>query len=159
MGCRRGVPLKELEELLVTTFQQNNLSLRSLSCIATADLKKDEAGILALVDKYSVPLVCYDRQELNSVFELPSPSADNAAVEGLENSADSPNEARRPTRSEKAHSLLGIWGVAEPAALLASGSRELLVPRQKTARATIAIARKPFLNHGPPAFASNEIGG
>lgn len=148
MGCRRGVPLKELEELLVTTFQQNNLSLRSLSCIATADLKKDEAGILALADKYSVPLVCYDSQELNSVFELASPGADNTAVEGLENSADSPNEARRPTRSEKAHSLLGIWGVAEPAALLASGSRELLVPRQKTARATIAIARNPFLNHG-----------
>jgi len=159
MGCRRGVPLKELEDLLVTTFRQNNLSLRSLTCIATADLKKDEAGILALADKYSVPLVCYDSQELNSVFELASPGADNTAVEGLENSADSPNVARRPTRSEKAHSLLGIWGVAEPAALLASGSRELLVPRQKTARATIAIARKPFLNHGAPSFASNEIGG
>lgn len=157
MGCRRGVPVEELEDLLITTFRENNLSLRSLSCIATAGLKKDEAGILALAKKYSVPLVCYDSQELNGVFELPSSGADHTTAEAPENSANSPKEAHRPTRSEKAHSLLGIWGVAEPAALLASGNRELLVPRQKTARATIAIARKPFLNNSTLPFATNEI--
>jgi cobalt-precorrin 5A hydrolase len=161
MGCRRGVPLEELEELLVTTFQQNNLSLRSLSCLATAGLKKDEAGILALAGKYGVPLVCYDSQELNSVFELPSHAhgADNNTAEGPESSASSHKEARRPTPSKKAHSLLGIWGVAEPAALLASGSRDLLVPRQKTARATIAVARKSFSDKRTPSFAYNEIVG
>ncbi|HZA25832.1 MAG TPA: cobalamin biosynthesis protein [Dehalococcoidia bacterium] len=153
MGCRRGVPLEELEELLVTTFQQHNLSSKSLGCIATADLKKDEASILALAGQYSVPLVCYDSQELNSVFELPPPG------EGPKNPANSAREARLPTRSEKAHSLLGIWGVAEPAALLASGSRELLVPRQKTTRATIAIARKAFLSNSTPSLAPSKIAG
>jgi cobalamin biosynthesis protein CbiG len=47
MGCRRGVPVEELERLLVDTFQQSNLCLDSLSCLATAELKKDEVGILA----------------------------------------------------------------------------------------------------------------
>jgi cobalamin biosynthesis protein CbiG len=34
--------------------------------------------------------------------------------------------------------------VAEPAALLTAGASELLVTREKTPRATIAIARKDF---------------
>jgi cobalt-precorrin 5A hydrolase len=159
MGCRRGVPLEELEELLVTTFQQHNLSLHSLSCIATADLKKDEEGLVALAEKYGVPLVCYGSEELNSLFEIPEVDVNAGSAASLESSTGSLQEASRPTPSKKAHSLLGIWGVAEPAALLASGSRELLVPRQKTARATIAIARRPFVNKSTPSLVSPEIVG
>ena len=55
VGCRRGVPVDELEELLVTTFRANNLSLSSIQCLATAELKKDEPGIQELADKYQVP--------------------------------------------------------------------------------------------------------
>jgi cobalamin biosynthesis protein CbiG len=40
--------------------------------------------------------------------------------------------------------LLGIWGVSEPAALLASGSSELIVEKIKALRATIAVARKTY---------------
>jgi cobalt-precorrin 5A hydrolase len=130
MGCRRGVPRAELEELLVDTFSGCNLSRRSLSCIATADLKQDEVGILELAEQYDVPVVCYSAEDLNAVFER-SP----AGVAEI---------ASRPTPSDRAHSLLGIWGVSEPAALLAAGSRELLVPRRKTTRATIAVARLVF---------------
>lgn len=143
MGCRRGVPVEELEKLLLDIFQQHNLSVDSLGCIATADLKKDEVGLLALAEKYSVPLACYSGEELNDVFRRPEVI-----------------EARNsPSPSKKAHSLLGIWGVAEPAALLASGSRELLHPRQKTSRATIAIARKSFGNRSTPELATHEVAG
>lgn len=152
MGCRRGVPVEELDELLVTTLKQHNLSLRSLSCIATADLKKDEVGILALAKKYGVPIICYGGDELNSVFGSPPANDDTGTAEAAESSANASQGTGRPTPSKKAHSLLGIWGVAEPAALLASNSRELLVPRQKTTRATIAIARKPFLKKSRPSL-------
>jgi cobalt-precorrin 5A hydrolase len=143
MGCRRGVPAEELEQLLVDTFRKSNLSLDSLSCLATAELKNDEAGILALAEKYGVPLHCYSGEELNSVFQ-PQPSVPPFMQEGSEGIFPPGEGGQGPTPSSKAYSLLGLWGVSEPAALLASGSKELLVPRQKTARATIAVARKRF---------------
>ena len=143
MGCRRGVPAEELEQLLIDTFQQHNLSLGSLSCLATAELKKDEAGILALAEKYGVPVQCYSTEELNSIFQ-PQPSVPPFRKGGSGGTSAPGQGGQGPTPSPRAYSLLGLWGVSEPAALLASGSKELLVPRQKTARATIAIARKRF---------------
>lgn len=131
MGCRRGVSMEELEQLLINTFQQHNLALQSLRCVATAELKKDEPGINQLADKYGVPVYCYGAEELNRVFQ--------SAVSGQ------PPAVSGPTASAAAHRLLGLWGVSEPAALLASGSKELLVTREKTARATIAVARMNLL--------------
>ena len=69
MGCRKGVPADHLEELLISAFDANGLALASLSCIATAELKKDEPGMLELAQKYNVPIRCYSADELNSVFE------------------------------------------------------------------------------------------
>ena len=123
MGCRRGVPLEELERLLLDTLRRHNLAPGSVSCLATADLKQDEAGMIELAAKYNVPLTCYSGEELNQVFQSNGGAA---------------------TPSATAHKLLGIWGVSEPAALLASCSQQLLVPREKTARATIAIARRNY---------------
>lgn len=140
MGCRRGVPTVELEQLLVDTFEDNNLSLMSLNCIATAEVKQDEPGLLALAEKYGVPLVCYSGDELNAVF-----SSALAGTSGLTSDAGAEEiNVQGLTPSEKAHSLLGIWGVSEPAAILASGSNSLLLPKHKGVRATVAVARKKF---------------
>lgn len=134
MGCRRGVPLDELEALLDETLEQNNLARASVRCIATAEIKRDEVGILLLAEKLGASLECYSVEDLNSIFET-----EDALV-----SASVPGRLR-PTPSPVAHRLLGVWGVSEPAALLASGSQSLLVTRQKITRATIAVARIPFL--------------
>jgi cobalamin biosynthesis protein CbiG len=48
-----------------------------------------------------------------------------------------------PSPSPVVQAAVGTPGVCEPAALLASGARDLLVPKVKTARATAAIARIP----------------
>ena len=139
MGCRRGVSREHLEELLAGVFQRHNLSLASIKSIATADIKSDEPGILELAEKYSVPVVCYGAEELNSVFESSGGSASPSRTSESGNS-----EAWSLTRSQAAHRLLGVWGVSEPAAILASGADHLLVNREKTDRATIAVARVPF---------------
>ena len=161
MGCRRGVPARELEDLLADTFRRNNLALGSLRCIATAELKRDEPGLLALADDHSVPMLCYSAEELNSVFG-PQPVAEGQGR--IENPPNSPlrkggkkgfaegrfpaggKTSGSPTPSRAAHRLLGLWGVSEPAALLAAGSQELLVTRVKTSRATVAVARLVFPN-------------
>ena len=139
MGCRRGVSVEHLEELLVSAFGQHGISLSSVKCIATAEIKRDEAGINQLAAKYGVPVVCFGAEDLNGMFE-------GAPSEVVATGKDelSGTVGCLPTPSAVAYRLLGVWGVSEPAALLASGARELLVPREKTDRATLAVARIPF---------------
>jgi len=129
MGCRRGVPESELNKLLVDTFDEYGLSTQSIAGIATADLKKDEPGLIALGEKYGVPLVTYSKEQLNAMYV---------------SSEESHTSELQLMKSQKAFSLLGIWGVSEPAALMASGSSELAVGKIKASRATIAIARKTY---------------
>ena len=124
MGCRRGVPVEELEALLSETFQENYLSFDCLAGIATAELKRGEPGLEQLAQRHGVELEFHEADQLNAVFET--------------------NPGAITSKSERAHGLVGVWGVAEPAALLTSGAKGLLVTRQKTDRATIAVARKEF---------------
>ena len=135
MGCRRGVPMRALERLLKETFQAWNLSLGSLACIASATLKQEEPGLLELSEKYGVPFLCYEPEELNALFE--GMMCSETGVGDLIPSAN----AKR---------LVGVWGVAEPAALLASGASRLLVSKQTAERATIAVARRELAAGGTP---------
>ena len=124
MGCRRGVPVEELESLLAEALRENGLSAECLAEIATAEIKRGEPGLEQLAERHGVPLSFLQADELNGVFET--------------------NTGAITSKSERAHGLVGVWGVAEPAALLTAGASELLVNRKKTTRATIAIARKNF---------------
>jgi len=124
MGCRRGVPVEELESLLAEALRENGLSAECLAEIATAEIKRGEPGLEQLAERHGVPLSFLQADELNGVFET--------------------NPGAITSKSERAHGLVGVWGVAEPAALLTAGASELLVNRKKTTRATIAIARKDF---------------
>ena len=124
MGCRRGVPVEELESLLAEALRENGLSAECLAEIATAEIKRGEPGLEQLAERHGVPLSFLQANELNGVFET--------------------NPGAITSKSERAHGLVGVWGVAEPAALLTAGASELLVNREKTTRATIAIARKDF---------------
>ena len=124
MGCRRGVPVEELESLLAEALRENGLSAECLTEIATAEIKRGEPGLEQLAERHGVPLSFLQADELNGVFET--------------------NPGAITSKSERAHGLVGVWGVAEPAALLTAGASELLVTREKTTRATIAIARKDF---------------
>ena len=124
MGCRRGVPVEELESLLAVALRENGLSAECLAEIATAEIKRGEPGLEQLAERHGVPLSFLQANELNAVFET--------------------NPGAITSKSERAHGLVGVWGVAEPAALLTAGASQLLVNREKTTRATIAIARKDF---------------
>ena len=150
MGCRRGVPAEELEDLLTRVLKEHNLSRSSVAAIATADLKQDELGLLELARKLGVPLECFGANELNSVFDSDEivrarhrNSVDSRPSEGIEAGPGSLGETGLHP-SKNARRLVGVWGVAEPAALLASGSDRLLVPKQTAARATVAVARRKF---------------
>ena len=142
IGCRRGVDAGHLQELLANTLQEHGLARQSIARIATVDLKADELGIIALADSLGVPLETYAAAELNA-----------AAHREPQQSASPACELHRPTPSA-ANNLLGVFGVAEPAAMLATGASGVIVPRTKSDRATIAVARIPIKGQDATEVAS-----
>jgi cobalamin biosynthesis protein CbiG len=106
VGCRRGVPCAEIEDLFLRVFQEHRLATLSLYCVATATLKSDEPGLLEFAAKRRVPLRAFSLDELARTGPLPTPS-------------------------EAVRARIGIAGVAEPAALLAVGSRQYAVGREE----------------------------
>ncbi len=115
VGCNKGTPVGEILALLEQTLSRQRLSRHCLSSLATITLKQDEAGLIAAARRLGVPLQCFPPEEL-ALIEVPNPS---------------PVVQRH----------MGVASVCEAAALRAAGSNILLVPKQKTANVTLAIAQ------------------
>ncbi|MEV4500075.1 cobalamin biosynthesis protein, partial [Micromonospora arborensis] len=114
VGASRGVPAAEVTELLHRVLADAGLSPASLRCLASADVKADEAGILSTADAVGVPLVTWPATRLATV-DVPHPS-------------------------EVVRAAVGTPSVAEAAALLGPAGRPgdatLLVGKTATAMAT-----------------------
>ncbi|MFE9655156.1 precorrin-3B C(17)-methyltransferase [Micromonospora sp. NPDC006431] len=113
IGSSRGVAAAEVTGLLRRALADAGLSAASLRCLASVDVKADEAGIRATAEAYGVPLATWPAAELAAV-DVPHPS-------------------------EVVRAAVGTPSVAEAAALRGGGT--LLVPKTATAMATVAIAR------------------
>lgn len=118
IGCNRGTPADEIEAVVAEAIRESGLSLRSVRNLATIDLKKDEAGLLEVCEKYGWPLATYPPERLNEV------------------------PLRNP--SETVFKYTGAYGVSEPAALLSSGAVDWLMEKKKSGNVTVSIARIPF---------------
>lgn len=114
IGSSRGVSAAEVTGLLRRALADAGLSPASLRCLASVDLKADEAGIRATADAYGVPLETWPAAELAAV-DVPHPS-------------------------EVVRAAVGTPSVAEAAALHGGGA--LLVPKTASAMATVAVARQ-----------------
>ncbi len=115
IGCNSGTDAGEIEEVVLENLEKLSLSLKSVCCLASAAAKRSEPGLLAFAEKYCIPTTFYESAELNSV-QSPSPP------------------------SAYAYEAIGAVGVAEPAALLASGNGILLLNKVKSGNVTLAIA-------------------
>jgi cobalt-precorrin 5A hydrolase len=116
IGCNRGTSAKEIESVVHEHMARLGLSFKSVKTIATAQAKGDEAGLLQFAAAAGLPLLLYEADQLNGV-DTPSPASDYAMA------------------------AIGARGVAEPAALLASGGGRLLLHKVKSGNVTLAIAQ------------------
>lgn len=114
MGCHKGLPGEELLAFLRQIFEQERLSLRSLKALATIEAKKDEPGLRMAARSLGVEFLWFTATELKDI-PVPNPS---------------PRVARH----------MQVASVSEAAALKAGGV-ELVVPKQKSPNATLAVAR------------------
>jgi len=120
IGCNRNTATDEIKALLEDVLTAARLSLASLKCLASIDVKADEGGLITLGDDLDLPLVFFKRQELNQVKNIENPS-------------------------KVVEKHVGVKSVCEAAAILASGDGTLIVPKQSTPNVTVAIARINFL--------------
>lgn len=119
IGCNRGTSPEEIEEVVSVNLKRIFLSIKSVKCIATASAKREEAGLLAFAAKWGIPLEFFESARLNMVAVPSSPS-----LHALE--------------------AIGTVGVAEPAALLASGGGSMLLKKVKSGNVTLAIAETAY---------------
>lgn len=112
IGCRRGTSKELIESAIAEVLDQYGLSENQIAGIATVDRKSTEAGLLEYCEAHQFPLLFFSVEELAAI-NVPNPSVDR----------------------------IGTPSVAEAAAILASGSDRLIVPKQVIGgRVTIAIA-------------------
>ena len=120
VGCERGAAAEEIAALAQSCLDESGLAPGAVAGVFSIALKADEPGIHALAESLGVPARFYDAATLEA------------------------EAGRLRNPSELVFREVGCHGVAEGAALAATGPRgALVVEKTKSARATCAIARAP----------------
>ncbi|MBV4458143.1 cobalamin biosynthesis protein [Pseudomonas sp. COR58] len=121
LGCQRGCPAATLRALLDQALQAHRIELAAVKALASIDLKRDEPGLRELAAQLALPLLYFSSAELAGY------------------------RPRLSHQSQIAFERTGCYGVAESAALALAeqwiqAPAKLLIPRQKYAQATLALA-------------------
>jgi Cobalamin synthesis G C-terminus. len=85
------------------------------------DIKSDEAGIIEAARALEAPLLIFARQDINEIYKT---------------------RAGEIAFSDLVQQKIGVGGVCEPAALLASPRGRLIVPKIKFPGVTVAVAEE-----------------
>lgn len=122
MGCERNCPIEYLETLLEQCLADKGLSIDQIKSISSIDIKADEKNLMLLAERLKKPFITWDKTVLRTV------------------------ESQLSVRSDYIFNTVGVYGVAESAALysaqLETGQQaELILNKQKNTKATCAIAR------------------
>ncbi len=115
IGCNRGTSADEILNLIRSVFERERLSALSIRNLASVDLKAEEPGILEVAERLNRPVYFYSRSDIEHI-QTPNPSV-------------------------VVQTFIGVKSVCEATALMSAQSGKLIIPKQKTANATLAIAR------------------
>ncbi|MGX8694021.1 MAG: cobalt-precorrin 5A hydrolase [Methanobrevibacter sp.] len=117
IGCKRGKECVNIYNGLKTSIKELNIDISRVNQLASAEIKKDEKGMLELSEKLDIPIHFVDLERLR-LFES--------------------NDIQK---SEFVKSKFGIYGVCEPSALIMAGfDSELIYKKTSYSGVTIAIA-------------------
>lgn len=117
VGCRRGKEYEFIYEGLKKSLDELKILPSRVNLIASAEIKKDEKGILELSENLKIPVEFVEIDKLK-LFESTDVS-----------------------KSEFVYSKFGIYGVCEPSALIMAGFDSKLIYKKTSYNGvTIAIA-------------------
>ncbi len=103
IGCRRGKEYEKIREGFVKSLDDLNILPSRVNLLASAEIKKDENGILELSENFGIPVNFVEIDKLK-LFESDDVS-----------------------KSEFVYSKFGIYGVCEPSALIMAGYESKLI--------------------------------
>ena len=119
IGCRRGTPADRIIAAVRKALSETGVAMEEVRLLASAEIKADEAGLLAAAETLGVPIRFIAADEIRA-------------------------SSREFSHSDFVEEKVNLPAVAEPAALLA-GRRTRLICRKKTYNGiTIALAREGF---------------
>ncbi|WP_064496735.1 cobalt-precorrin 5A hydrolase [Methanocaldococcus jannaschii] len=125
LGARKGIERYKVYWAVKKALFLRNIPVWRVDAFATIEDKKHERGILETVNKFKKPLIIFKREEINEIYEKID----------LE-------------KSEFVYKHLGVYGVSEPASILAVkkltnkdfDSIKLILKKFKRNGVTVAIA-------------------
>jgi cobalt-precorrin 5A hydrolase len=112
IGCQRGVTVGQIDSAVLAALG-NNRSLAQVRTLASVDIKREEKGLLEFAACNALPLALYSVAQIATI-KVPS--------------------------SRHVQALLGIDGVCEPCAMLASRNGRIVVSKIALDGVTVAIA-------------------
>ena len=118
IGCRRDVTLTQIDTAVMNVLNTYKISLEDLRMVATVDVKLQESGLLAWCRQQQLPL-----QGISLSLLQHRPWVTQS--------------------SDWVQETLGVAGVCEPCALLASHAGKLLVPKTAHNGVTVAVVHDP----------------
>ena len=117
MGCKRGKECIDIYRALKNSIDELDIDISRINQLASAEIKKDEKGMLELSEKINVPISFVELEKLK-LFE-----------------------SKDIQKSEFVKSKFGIYGVCEPSALIMAGfDSKLIYKKTSYDGVTIAIA-------------------
>lgn len=117
IGCRRGKECEKIYEGFKKSIDDLNIKESRVDMLASAEIKKNEKGILELSEKLQIPVSFVELDKLK-LFE-----------------------SKDVAKSEFVKSKFGIYGVCEPSALIMAGfDSKLIYKKTSYDGVTIAIA-------------------
>lgn len=116
IGCKRGMSAENILDFIREVFGKNNLSIKSIKKIASAWVKSDEAGLLESAKILGKEIEFYSKEEILEFENL---------IE---------------EKSDFVKKTIGVYGVSEPCAFLASHRQgRFIVKKAKKNGITISI--------------------
>lgn len=120
IGCKKGIPSENVKESILHAIQKANIKFEQIRLLSTIDIKSNEQGLIQASEELGLPLRIVSRQEIATCVKSHS-------------------------KSEFVNEKIGVWGVCEPAALIAGRKTKLILKKQKYPGVTIAVARENFM--------------
>lgn len=116
IGCKRGVTKDHIITKLKEVMDEKNLEMSAINIVASAWVKSDEIGLIEAMKELKLPIKFFEKEEIEKVEYLID------------------------ERSEYVKKTIGVYGVSEPCAYLASsGVGKFIVKKAKLDGMTLSI--------------------
>ena len=125
VGCKKNADYLSLKELVVKVLKSVEVSIDQVRALSTIDLKQKEPCILELSKEFQWPLLIFSKYEING--------------------------AKLKVKSSSfVEENIGVPGVCEPTALIASHHGELIVPKTTSEGCAVALVREQKISERRP---------